>query len=92
MTMKIGINEGLKIIIATKYKENSVIFLDEIILPIFVGETKGDNRILNLDINLENTQQLTEILEKLNDNMDRIETLTIKIGDNETLTLQPNKD
>ena len=90
--MKIGINEGLKIIIATKYKENSVIFLDEIILPIFVGETKGDNRILNLDINLENTQQLTEILEKLNDNMDRIETLTIKIGDNETLTLQPNKD
>ena len=90
--MKIGIEEGLKIIIATKYKENSVIFLDEIILPIFVGETKGDNRTLNLDINLGNTQQLTEILEKLNDNMDRIETLTIKIGDNDTLSLQPNKD
>lgn len=90
--MKIGIDEGLKIIIATKYKENSVIFLDEIILPIFVGKTNGDNRSLNLDINLGSTQQLTEILERLNDNMGRIEALTIKIGDNETLTLQPNKD
>ena len=90
--MKIGMNEGLKIIIATKYKENSVIFLDEVNLPIFVGETKGDNRTLNLDIKLGNTQQLTEILKKLNDDMDRIETLTIKIGNNETLTLQPNKD
>lgn len=90
--MKIGMNEGLKIIITTKYKENSVIFLDEVNLPIFVGETKGDNRTLNLDIKLGNTQQLTEILKKLNDNMDRIETLTIKIGNNETLTLQPNKD
>lgn len=90
--MKIEIDEGLKIIIATKYKENSVIFLDEIILPIFVGKTNGDNRSLNLDINLGSTQQLTEILERLNDNMGRIEALTIKIGDNETLTLQPNKD
>lgn len=90
--MKIGIEEGLKIIIATKYKENSVIFLDEIILPIFVGETKGNNRSLNLVINLGSTQQLTETLERLNDNMGRIEALTIKIGDNETLTLQPNKD
>ena len=90
--MKIGIDEGLKIIIATKYKENSVIFLDEIILPIFVGKTNGDNRSLNLDINLGSTQQLTEILERLNDNMGRIEALTIKIGDNDTLTLQPNKD
>lgn len=90
--MKIGIDEGLKIIIATKYKENSVIFLDEIILPIFVGETKGNNRSLNLDINLGSTQQLTEALERLNDNMGRIEALTIKIGDNDTLTLQPNKD
>ncbi len=90
--MKIGINESLKIIIATKYKENSVIFLDTVNLPIFVGKTNGDNRTLKLDINLGNTQQLTEILEKINDNMDRVETLTIKIGDNETLTLQPNKD
>ena len=90
--MKIGIDEGLKIIIATKYKENSVIFLDTVNLPIFVGKTNGDNRTLKLDINLGNTQQLTEILEKLNDNMDRVETLTIKIGDNDTLTLQPNKD
>ena len=90
--MKIGIDEGLKIIIATKYKENSVIFLDTVNLPIFVGKTNGDNRTLKLDINLGNTQQLTEILEKINDNMDRVETLTIKIGDNDTLTLQPNKD
>lgn len=90
--MKIGIDEGLKIIIATKYKENSVIFLDTVNLPIFVGKTNGDNRTLKLDINLGNTQQLTEILEKINDNMDRVETLTIKIDDKEILTFQPNKD